>query len=192
MASRRVGLWLIGAFGGVGRPSRSASGAGPRGLDNDDRAWSPPCRSSTASTWPGRATSSSAGTTSGKGFRRVGRGIPRTRGSSTPSGSPPAATNCAACLGPRPPRDVLGAGAAIAGSATCRTCSRDGRRAEAVDRIAADLAAFRGRADRSPDRPQRRQHRAPLRDRRRPPELGPPERALDGGPELPPASSLYA
>ena len=122
-------------------PGPLGDGPGPGGSHRPgDRA----ARCSRASTCRSRATSSSAATTSA---RRRSRNRPRssgrTRASSTPTGSRPAATTCDAASARVRPGTKLGAGPADRPAGrTGATPSRPRRPREAVDRIAADLAAF--------------------------------------------------
>ncbi len=195
MTRQRVGLWLVGAFGGVGTTITLGLAAMARGLAD---------RTGLVTELPLFRRLAAAGARRFRRrrpryppdvVRRIGRGIPaqlrRLRGR---AGSTAAATSW-----PRPRR---GFGRAPASARAARlpawvtgaTRSRRGRRSQAVDRIAADMAAFVDAesidhmivlnvASTEP----------PFRPGRRPPALGRLNAALaDGGPELLPASSLYA
>ena len=196
MTRHRVGLWLVGAFGGVGTTITLGLAAMARGLADRTGLVTRAAAVSRACRWPSRATSSSAATISA---RRRSRNRPRnsggTRASSRPSGSRRAATSW------RRPRRGSGPGRA---SAPGRAVAELGHWGEAE--AAADGAAGRRphrrrhgrvrrvRVDRPHDRPQRRQHRAAV-----PPGRGPPATGTRSTPPWPtaaptllPASSLYA
>ena len=196
MTRRRVGLWLVGAFGGVGTTITLGLAAMARGL-SDRTGLVTELPEFRELPLPEPADFVVGGHDIRQTIvRRVGRGVPPELGRlRRRAGSPPAATSSP------PPRPGSGPAPGSASAPPSRSSPtgpspspvRTAR--QAVDLIAADLAAFaKAEADRPPDRPERRQHRAPVPPRRRPSELG--RRSSPASPtgagELLPSSSLYA
>ena len=196
MTRHRVGLWLVGAFGGVGTTITLGLAAMARGLaDRTGLVTELPLFDGAAAAGARRLRDRRPRHPRRRRSPNRPRNSGGTRGSSRPTGSPPAATSW-----PRPPR---GSGPAPISAPAARspawdtgaTPSPPRTAGQAVDRIAADMAAFvDAEVGRPHDRPQRRQHRTAVSARRGPPDTGTRSNAAlaDGGPELLPASSLYA
>ena len=196
MTRHRVGLWLVGAFGGVGTTITLGLSAMARGLsDRTGLVTELPLFRGPAAAGAGRFRHRRPRHPPDVVRANRPRNSAATRASSRRAGSRRAATSWPPPRRGSAPGPASASGRPIAAAGGLgRAPSRPGRRGQAVDRIAADMAAFvEAEVDRPPDRPERRQHRAAVRARRGPRALGHAERrAADGGPELLPASSLYA
>ena len=194
MTRRRVGLWLVGAFGGVGTTITLGLAAMARGLaDRTGLVTALPLFRDLPLPEPGdfvvgghdiRQTT----------FAESAEEFRRTSGVFDPAWIAACRDDLDAASarvrpGPRLGLSAVVSGLADWGEARIRPNRTPGGR---CDRHRPGRVR-RQRVDRPPDRPERRQHRAPVPARRRPPALG-DARAAAGRrrSELLPASALYA